>query len=201
MATLRTRHLQHPKSPVPNLTLNSDGSVHLAAGSVGGGGGSIESTDELAEGATNLYYTDVRADARIAAAVLNALSDVHTAAPSHGASLIYNTAQSRWEPGIAGPEFTVSSSDTINVAFDKDRVITRTATGAITFTGSAYNGGKSASIRIVPGASNRNLTFPAGWKFLSFKPTSVLANKTGVLALTSYGTAEAHVVAAWAVEP
>jgi hypothetical protein len=101
----------------------------------------------------------------------------------------------------AGPEFTTAGSNTVNVAFDKDRVITRTATGTVTFTGSSYNGGRSASIRIVPGAANRSLVFPAGWVFASQKPTIVPANKTGILALTSYGTTEANVVAAWTEQP
>ena len=41
-------------------------------------------TDDLSEGSTNLYYTDARADARIAAASLGDLSDVTDNASSSG---------------------------------------------------------------------------------------------------------------------
>ena len=86
------------------------------------------------------------------------------------------------------------------MSFDQDRIINREATGTVTFTGSNYTAGKSATIRINPGASNRSLSFPAGWRFLSIKPTTANANKIGVLTLTSFGTTEAGVVAAWGDE-
>jgi hypothetical protein len=98
------------------------------------------------------------------------------------------------------PEFITGDSNTVALDFTTDKVVTRTATGAVTFTGANYTAGRSVSVRIVPGASSRSLTFPSGWKFVSFKPTSIAANKVGVLAVTSFGTAEADCVAAWAVE-
>jgi hypothetical protein len=101
----------------------------------------------------------------------------------------------------AGPTFSTAGSDSVNIDLSLDRVITRTATGAITFTGSNYTEGKSASVRIVAGASSRNLTFPAGWVFVSGKPATLAANKTGILAVTAFGTTEASVVAAWAFQP
>lgn len=100
-----------------------------------------------------------------------------------------------------GPEFSTAGSNAVAIVFDRDRVITRNATGTVTFSGSSYTAGKSASVRIVPGGSARTLTFPAGWKFVAVKPTSVAANKTAVLAVTSFGTAEADVVAAYSVQP
>jgi hypothetical protein len=99
-----------------------------------------------------------------------------------------------------GPEFAIAGSDSVNIDLSKDRVITRTAAGDVTFSGSNYTAGRSASVRIVPGGSSRALTFPAGWKFVSFKPTSIAANKTGVLAVTAFGNGESDAVAAWAVE-
>ena len=98
------------------------------------------------------------------------------------------------------PEFIASDSNTVSLDFTTDKVITRTASGAVTFTGTNYTAGRSVSVRIVPGNSNRALTFPSGWKFVSFKPSSIAANKVGVLAVTSFGTAEGDCVAAWAVE-
>ena len=100
----------------------------------------------------------------------------------------------------AGAEFSTAGSDTIAIDFGKDRVITRSAAGNVTFTGSNYTAGKSATVRIVAGASNRDFTFPSDWKFVSFKPTSIIADKTGVLTATAFGTNEADVIAAYAVE-
>ena len=47
-------------------------------------------TDALSEGSTNLYFTDARADARIAAASINALTDVNTAGITAGQVLSWN---------------------------------------------------------------------------------------------------------------
>jgi hypothetical protein len=59
------------------------------------------STDELTEGSTNLYYTDARADARISAASVGALTDVDitTTAPSDGEVLVWDNANSKFIPG------------------------------------------------------------------------------------------------------
>jgi hypothetical protein len=104
------------------------------------------------------------------------------------------------ELGQVGPEFTVLSSDSINVSLDKDRVLTRTVAGDVTFTGSNYTGGRSVAVRLVGDGSSRSLVFPADWKFVSFKPTSLAAGKVGVLAVTAFGSSAADAVAAWAVE-
>jgi hypothetical protein len=104
------------------------------------------------------------------------------------------------ELGQVGPEFTVVSSDTVNLSFDKDRVLTRTVTGNVTFTGSNYTGGRSVSVRVVGDGSSRTLSFPADWKFVSFKPTELPAGKTGILGVTSFGSSAADAVAAWAEE-
>jgi hypothetical protein len=93
-----------------------------------------------------------------------------------------------------------AASDAVNLNFSADRLVNRTPAGTITVTGSAYTAGKSVTLRVSNGGTARDISFPAGWKFVSFKPTSIAANKTGVLAVTSFGTAEADCVAAWAVE-
>ena len=65
------------------------------------------STDDLNEGSSNLYYTDARADARIAAASIDALSDVDTttSAPSTGQALVWDG--SKFEPGTVGSTLTI----------------------------------------------------------------------------------------------
>jgi homogentisate 1,2-dioxygenase len=89
------------------------------------------------------------------------------------------------------------ATDTIDIDFSKDRILTRAAAGTITFTGANYAAGRSATVRIVAGDANRSLLFPAAWTFLSIKPTTLPATKTGVLTVTAFGTAPGDVVAAW----
>ena len=53
-------------------------------------------TGDVAEG-SNLYYTNARADARIAAASINALTDVDTTGVANGKILKYNSSTSKFE--------------------------------------------------------------------------------------------------------
>ena len=55
-------------------------------------------TSQISENSANLYYTNARADARIAAASLSALSNVHTASPTDGQVLKWDDGNSRWAP-------------------------------------------------------------------------------------------------------
>jgi hypothetical protein len=63
----------------------------------------IDSTDEVSEGTTNLYFTNQRAiDAVKDNIELNDLSDVDTTGVADGDALIFDTATSSWIPGEAG---------------------------------------------------------------------------------------------------
>ncbi len=104
------------------------------------------------------------------------------------------------EIGNAGPAFSTANSDTVALDFAGDSIVTRSAGGNVTFTGTNYTAGKSATVRVVAGGSDRDFTFPSDWVFVSFKPDDIAANKTGVLTVTSFGTTEANCVAAYAVE-
>jgi glycerophosphoryl diester phosphodiesterase len=53
-------------------------------------------TDDLSEGVANLYYTDGRADARIAAASVDELSDVSVTTPADGEVLAYDSVTGEW---------------------------------------------------------------------------------------------------------
>ena len=71
-----------------------------------------KTTDNLTEGSTNLYYTNARADARIAAATANDLSDVSYTAGAgiDGYVLTYNNTSGNWEAQVAsGGGFTYSA--------------------------------------------------------------------------------------------
>jgi hypothetical protein len=135
----------------------------------------------------------------LADAVELSLSTVETAS-KNASNLTSGTVPFARVPRGVSPAFASSGSNTVAISFDVERVITRSATGTVTFTGSSYTTGVSASVRIVAGGANRSLVFPAGWRFVSFKPTTLAANKVGVLAVTSFGTSEGDCVAAWAAE-
>ena len=76
-------------------------------------GGSLANTDSLAEGTSNLYYTDARADLRIASANLSDLADVDDSARADTYVLTWENATSTW---IAAP--TASTYDTADFNTD-----------------------------------------------------------------------------------
>jgi hypothetical protein len=98
------------------------------------------------------------------------------------------------------PEFIAAPTNSVNIDFTTSKIITRPATGTITFSGSNYTAGKSALVRIVTDSSARSLSFPSGWRFISAKPTQQNSFKVGLLSVVSFGTTEADCVASWAVE-
>lgn len=76
-----------------------------------------------------------------------------------------------------------------------------TLAGNITFTTSNKASGLSLRVRIKADGSSRNFTFP-GWVFVSGSaPGSIAANKTAILELQCYGTADSDIVARYSVEP
>ena len=76
-----------------------------------------------------------------------------------------------------------------------------TLTGAVSFTAVNLVAGRWVTIFIEPGASNRTLTFPAGWVFLSNKPATQTANKSAVLSIKANGTASIDIRAVWKESP
>jgi len=80
-------------------------------------------TDALSEGATNLYYTNGRADARIGLANVGDLTDVTTTggqAPTDGQVMTWSQTNSDWRPadsagGGGGAATGISHTDTISI--------------------------------------------------------------------------------------
>jgi len=78
------------------------------------------------------------------------------------------------------------------------RSLTMTGPTTTTFTTSNLGVGRSVSVRLVAGASERTVSFPAGWSWLGgATPTSVPADKVAMLSLVAYGDADTDVIAAW----
>ena len=69
-----------------------------------------KTTDNLVEGSTNLYWTTSRFDTRFATKSIQGLSDVGTATPGANQLLKYNSGTSKWEPWT--PDHTVNSIST-----------------------------------------------------------------------------------------
>ena len=102
------------------------------------GVGPIASTSDLPEG-SNLYLTNARVDARIAAASISALSDVATSTPATG-DLLVRGSQSYGPAGIESiVKFAEGSNVTISTAVSADGILTAT----IASTGGGGGGGGS----------------------------------------------------------
>ena len=91
-----------------------------------------------------------------------------------------------------------------NIDFNDD-LVTHELSGDVTYSSVNVDIGRHVTVRVVADGSTRSLTFPAEWLFLGEKPVEIAANKTGVLALETFGTLDgdivvSDVVAAWAVE-
>jgi len=95
---------------------------------------------------------------------------------------------------------TVTYAGTTNLDLDSNGYQTVTLAGNITFTTSNRAAGRSLTLRIIGDGSIRNLTFPA-WVFMGAAPTTLAAGKTALLTIESFGTADADIVASYAVEP
>jgi len=85
------------------LENGSDGSNAVFTGNLVGQVSSIANfnSDALTEGALNLYFTNARADDRIARADIGDLAnvDLNTDAPADGETLIYDADNDKWIPG------------------------------------------------------------------------------------------------------
>ncbi len=77
-----------------------------------------------------------------------------------------------------------------------------TLTGDVAFSAVGFGFGTRLELRILCDGTARNLTWPAGWKFVGgAAPASIAANKTALLHLHAFGTGESDVVAQYIVQP
>ena len=95
---------------------------------------------------------------------------------------------------------TYAASVTLDMSALAGGYRTISLTGNLTFTTSNRASGRQVTIRLICDATQRTLTFPAGWVFLGVKPSAIAASKTAVLSLTFFGTADTDCVAAYGVQ-
>lgn len=99
-----------------------------------------------------------------------------------------------------------SASNTTTYAATTDIDITKnlqtvSLTGNVTFTTSNKSAGIYTTVRVVADGTNRTLTFPS-WVFVgTVAPTTLVANKTAILTLICFGTADTDIVASWVSQP
>jgi hypothetical protein len=96
---------------------------------------------------------------------------------------------------------TYASTVDLDLAVLTGQVNTITLTGALELTTSNLANGRVTGLRLIPGASARDLTFPVDWTFLSAKPASLPADKVARLTIECHGTTNADVLAAIAIQP
>jgi hypothetical protein len=114
---------------------------------------------------------------------------------NQGTSVYYHgiVIASNYDVGL-----TIAATNSINLDFSGETgLYTRLANGNIIFTASNYRPGVIKTIRVVSDSTIRTLTFPTSWVFVNPKPSATIANATGILTVTSFGTTEADCVATW----
>ena len=104
-------------------------------------------------------------------------------------------------PATSFQPLTYEATVNLDLAALDQQYRTIVLTGNLALTNSNLAAGRMISLRLIPGASSRNLTFPIGWKFYTDKPTSIAASKEAVLSLTYYGTADTDCVAFYRQQP
>jgi hypothetical protein len=119
--------------------------------------------------------------------------------PADGSNILLQKLVRAAEAAQAGIEaLTYAASVQVDFGTAEDKTIT--LSGDLALTSAGLEAGREVSIRVIADGSTRTLSFPSGWTFIGSEPSDIAANKTGVLSLKSYGSADADVVAAWAVE-
>lgn len=100
------------------------------------------------------------------------------------------------------PEISVLSpaSGQVTVDFSAEPLRIHTLSGDASYVSAGLAPGKSVTLWVSSGGAQRTVSFPAEWKFVSARPTTLAANKTAVLAITAFGGTDAQCVAAWANE-
>lgn len=121
-------------------------------------------------------------------------------------SVVDNLTGPTGATGATGPAGTSTHSTltyaaTTNIDFDLADYRSLALTGNVTFTTSNRAAPKTVTIKILADASIRTFTFPA-WIFVgAAAPASIAANKTAILTVTCFGTADTDIVAAYSAQP
>jgi hypothetical protein len=119
----------------------------------------------------------------------------------HASVPLVSTSAAGLQAATSFAALAYASTVDLDMAVLDGQVRTITLAGDLTLTNSNLAAGRRAVIRLLPGASERTLTFPVDWAFYSDKPATIAANKGAVLSLTYFGTADADCVAVYKQQP
>jgi hypothetical protein len=148
--------------------------------------------DGIAAGAQVNVATDITYDA--------ATREVRSSTGTDATLPLVSTSSAGLAPATSFSTITYGASVSLDFASLDAQYRTISLTGDLELTTSNLANGRTLVLRLVADASQRTLTFPTDWKFLGSKPANIAASKTGVLSLTAFGTTNADVVAAYAVQ-
>lgn len=91
---------------------------------------------------------------------------------------------------------------TTNIDFNADKIRTLTLSGNVTLTTSNKVAGREKIIRLIAGAADRTLSFPAGWKWIgNTMPATIVNGKTAILSLYCFGPNDTDIIATYSIEP
>ncbi|MDB5268042.1 MAG: hypothetical protein JWP58_1082 [Hymenobacter sp.] len=110
------------------------------------------------------------------------------------------TATDTWTTiGGTVPPDTVAYAGNVALDLAANPMQTLVLAGNAAFTTANRRSGGQKVLRIICDGIDRTLSFPSAWDWLgTAAPTSLAAGKKGILSLTSFGTAETDVIAAYA---
>jgi hypothetical protein len=113
---------------------------------------------------------------------------------------VVSTSSAGLQPARSFSTITYGATVALDFASLDAQYRTISLTGNLELTTSNLANGRTLVIRLVADANQRTFTFPTDWKFLGTKPANIAASKVGVLSITAFGTTNADVVAAYAVQ-
>ena len=140
-------------------------------------------TDDISEGAVNLYYTDARVNTVISATNIGNLADISLSGLANGEVLIYNSATSNWENGaIPSAPVTSVNSQTGVVVLDSDDI--SEGTNNLYYTEARFDTslGGATTDELSEGASNLYFTDA---RASAASPVQSVNSATGTVVLTT----------------
>lgn len=118
-----------------------------------------------------------------------------------GPTPLVTTGSPGLQPASGYGTITYAAQVTLNFATLNRQMNTISLTGALELLTSNLANGLEMRLRLICDGTQRTLTFPVDWKFVSAKPAALPANKIAVLSLAVFGTTNADVVAAIPIQP
>lgn len=152
--------------------------------------GNLDKLEDAIEALPALSDATPQAPGTAAAGVATAAS---RADHVHALPAVVSTSAAGLQPATGYGEITYAAQVTLDFAARNGQMNTITLTGDLELLASNLANGRETQVRLIPGASERTLTFPVDWVFLSAKPATVPANKEMLLSFAAYGSTAASV--------